>query len=330
MEPIDYTIRAPYDGDFIKSFHITDDPNEIKDFLKAYGFVVFDDVLTEEQIERSIDDLWKARPEAKRDDPNTWTEIHHKYGFAGGSPLDGLQIWDNRQNENIYKAFKLCYELWSDKLVDEPLVSCFDRGNIMLPTQGEFGKEEWKSLRNPHWDLNPYVWTEQYTPQGSENRKFYSSYSSLLSEGNATPSYGYAKLRAVLQLSESRENTGGFECLAGFNRYIQTWCRENPLLPRQYVSAYGWNVPSESPVAKNMQKILVRKGSLIIFSGELPHTMFPNESSGFRYAQYLRMAPLSTLEITEEIAEKRKNLVNQHLPPDLVITPLGREVFLLE
>jgi ectoine hydroxylase-related dioxygenase (phytanoyl-CoA dioxygenase family) len=79
-----------------------------------------------------------------------------------------------------------------------------------------------------------------------------------------------------------------------------------------------------------MQKITVRAGSIIVFSAELPHSMFPNESEGFRYAQYLRMAPLSTLELLPENFARRQQMVRQNLPPELEITAIGKEVFLLD
>ena len=31
------------------------------------------------------------------------------YGFVGKKPIDGPQIWKNRSNKNVYKAFKKTY-----------------------------------------------------------------------------------------------------------------------------------------------------------------------------------------------------------------------------
>jgi hypothetical protein len=50
---------------------------------------------------------------------------------------------------------------------------------------------------------------------------------------------------------------------------------------------------------KNMQRCYQRAGSILVFSRELPHNIFPNESDKFRYAQYVRMAPESSLMLTE-------------------------------
>ena len=47
-----------------------------------------------------------------------------------------------------------------------------------------------------------------------------------------------------------------------------------------------------------MQKVYQRAGSIILFTRELPHNIYPNISDKFRYAQYLRLAPESSLMLT--------------------------------
>lgn len=49
----------------------------------------------------------------------------------------------------------------------------------------------------------------------------------------------------------------------------------------------------------NFQQIYQRKGSLLIFSRELPHNIYKNLSYEWRFAQYLRMSPESDLFLTE-------------------------------
>jgi ectoine hydroxylase-related dioxygenase (phytanoyl-CoA dioxygenase family) len=82
---------------------------------------------------------------------------------------------------------------------------------------------------------------------------------------------------------------------------------------------------------QNMQQCYQRAGSLLIFSRELPHNIFPNESEHFRYAQYLRMAPESTLMLTAEDKAVRKREVKKMLPAYLdVNNDLCREIFMLD
>ena len=234
----------------------------------------------------------------------------------------------------------------------DPLIACFDRGSIMPPVKGDHGRMEWQSNRVPHFDMNPFLWTntvppEMY-PRDDEKYIAYEDYRLLLSEGNNTtpipvpmscvntdssssdtPVY-YPKLRAVLTFSDSTADKGGFECVTGFHRYIHTWCSENiPKNSKSRMSGYGWGVDTGGPLDRNMQRITMRPGSMVIFSAELPHTMYPNESDSFRYAQYIRMTPLSTLDMTEEIRVKRNNMMHPLIPKELDRTDVCKEVFML-
>jgi hypothetical protein len=219
--------------------------------------------------------------------------------------------------------------------LSEPLIANLDRGSLMLPTTGPNGKKEWMADRIPHFDMNPYLWTNQPNLKPINGYCSYDiqHFRTLLSEGNnASSSHAYPKLRAVLQLSNSISTTGGFECLPGFHTQLSTWCELNPLPPTvTAMSAYGYGIKLNDPIEYNLQKITVRAGSLILFSAELPHTMFPNESDQFRYAQYLRMTPLSTLQLTTQEIQQRKALLQLIMPPNFIVSKeIGYEVFLFD
>lgn len=331
---IDYSVRLPYDQRdprFVRSFSLDDDPEAIRQFYEDYGLVVFDNVLESDEIERSIDDLWSNYPGADRHDVSTWDKVSHPFSFAGEKPTDGTHLWNNRQHPNVYRSFKLLYELTSGPM-QEPLVACLDRGSIMLPVEGPQGKPDWTIQRIPHFDLNPFVWHGFNFADNCLKHVIYENYNLMLAEGNNITTKGkYPKLRAVLQLSESTDRTGGFECLPGFHKSLYNWCKSQQatVTPGKQLSSFGWGVPTNDPIERNLQKITVRAGSLIVFSAELPHTMYPNESDQFRYAQYLRMTPLSGLELTEEMAERRRDFIRSHLPSELPVSEIGREVFLL-
>jgi ectoine hydroxylase-related dioxygenase (phytanoyl-CoA dioxygenase family) len=79
------------------------------------------------------------------------------------------------------------------------------------------------------------------------------------------------------------------------------------------------------------QKVLQRKGSLLIFTRELPHNIFQNLSGKWRFAQYLRMAPLSSMMLTEFEQQKRKECVRRFLPEGLAVDdPISREIYMME
>ena len=72
---------------------------------------------------------------------------------------------------------------------------------------------------------------------------------------------------------------------------------------------------------------------MVVFSRELPHGISPNRGEQkVRYAQYLRMAPESTLMLTEEEKSGRKKQVHEVLPGWLKESEdaLMRELYMLE
>jgi hypothetical protein len=331
-KPMDYSIRIPMDerdDRFVKSFSLDANPAEILHFYNTYGLLVFDNILDADEITRSVADLWREYPDASPDDPNTWEKVDHPFSFVGEEPLGGIQIWKNRQNPRVYRAYMLLYELISGRALEEQLIACFDRGSIIRPTQPPVGKPEWVTRPIYHFDINPYIWTGMRTAD-RDYKMSYDYYSRLLSEGNNTPPInGYPKLRSVLQLSDCVDDSGGLECFVGFNNQIKNWCQVNPPVGK-FLNPYGFGIDKDNPICENMQKITVRAGSMIVFSAELPHNIFPNTSTQFRYAQYLRMTPLSTLMLDDVQLEKRKKLIQQNIPSDLEVTEIGREIFMLD
>lgn len=91
--------------------------------------------------------------------------------------------------------------------------------------------------------------------------------------------------------------SGGFECVCGFQNHIEDWCNNNEP---------GTDITSDKSLLDAFEKVFVKKGSLIVFSRELPHNIYPNKSDKFRYAQYLRMSPITCLQLTEEEKRNRK------------------------
>lgn len=69
--------QIPIDADgFVTSFHLDEEEN-IKRFFEEYGVVVIKNVIQEDQIERTIDEIWNTdyllkRPGLNRNDPSTF------------------------------------------------------------------------------------------------------------------------------------------------------------------------------------------------------------------------------------------------------------------
>lgn len=98
-------------------------------------------------------------------------------------------------------------------------------------------------------------------------------------------------------MSNSTKTTGGFFAVPGFNRILKAWCEST----QAYVFHPDAGTLAQEDEARRFgQQITARKGSFIIFSSELPHCSYPNESDQFRYAQYIRMIPRKTLKGTSD------------------------------
>eukprot|EP01119_Soliformovum_irregulare_P022640 TRINITY_DN7798_c0_g1_i2.p1 TRINITY_DN7798_c0_g1~~TRINITY_DN7798_c0_g1_i2.p1 ORF type:complete len:231 (-),score=21.73 TRINITY_DN7798_c0_g1_i2:443-1135(-) len=172
---------APKDEEgYVQSFNL-DQKDDYLTFFRRYGFVVVNDVLSREQIEASLEEIWtylettqfgwETKDMVKRDDPKTWEDTHwppaiKKLGILGNGPAIGQQAWENRQNENLYQVY--CHilgrkDLWSSidrwgvmrptvKIPHEPVRSWND-----LSTEGETSdRPKWKTAEGwLHWDMNP-------------------------------------------------------------------------------------------------------------------------------------------------------------------------------
>ena len=98
----------------------------MRKFYHQFGFAVFNDVINREEVDRTVDELWEDVQEAvyskvDRKDPSTWKFEHVSYlnsflptfGFVNYEPFSKMQMWKNRSNPRVYKAFKRLYELSS-------------------------------------------------------------------------------------------------------------------------------------------------------------------------------------------------------------------------
>ncbi|KAL9657299.1 hypothetical protein ABK040_011519 [Willaertia magna] len=131
----------PMEGNFVKSFHLEQDEKEICKFFQHYGFVVIKNVLNQEQINTTIEDVWNVilgkdkttspiyeslnnfhgndfKP-VDRNDPTTWTVENgwpdlDTCGLLGNHPIFSKTALENRQNENVYKSFQLLFNFYNN------------------------------------------------------------------------------------------------------------------------------------------------------------------------------------------------------------------------
>ncbi|XP_065179466.1 putative phytanoyl-CoA dioxygenase [Sycon ciliatum] len=182
-------VDIPLDEDdtrYVKSFSI-DQKEEFQSFFEEYGFVVIRDVLSRDECEASVDDIWKylegrgyryrewdgpteheklygkhpqdeERPEdlIRRDDPSTWNNDWPPLanaGILGFLPVFTKQALLNRQNANIYSVYTTLMKR-KDLMVSQ------DRYGLFRPVKvagdPEKTNDKWRTSYSLHWDLNPW------------------------------------------------------------------------------------------------------------------------------------------------------------------------------
>lgn len=183
---------------------------------------------------------------------------------------------------------------------------------------------EWKT--RPlwlHWDLNPWIWSQ--TQEGLDYE-----FNGFITENNGTRNTGKTiKLQGILNLVDSRVGDGGFCCVPGFDKQLHIWVEKtkNSRMAEKNMKNYTFvNVPKADRMAESVMKVSARAGSLIIWSSELPHCNYPNNSDRFRMNYYIKMFPAQDGIPGTDI---RKEMMLSYLH-EQEISPLGQRVFGLE
>ncbi len=81
-------------------------------------------------------------------------------------------------------------------------------------------------------------------------------------------------------------------------------------------------IAKDDPIRKDIQKMPIRKGSILIWNSRLPHGTFPNNSSNFRMIQYMKMG------FANDPAIEPSYFGLESIPKDL--TPLGKKLLGVE
>jgi len=279
-------------------------------FFDRYGFVVIRDVLSAEDVSRTTADIFTtagfadSRPptlEALDTKYKNWDGVsgsHYntKKGFLTNENPMSEVAWANRISPALYHVNKQLFGR-------DDLVVKVDRYGLMRPTR--FGpdviRETWETSGQwIHWDMNP--WEEP----------------------------DFARIQAVLAISDHRLDTGGFHCVPGFCRHWQAWAQAN----MAFTDAGLVTVPEGDSMRPHLQKIPMRAGSVVLWDSRTPHGNFPNQSGSWRLCQYLGFHPAPTiaqsgivkglrLEIEHEISTGR-------IPTSAHETPLSARLIGLE
>lgn len=314
---MDYTKlipKLPTDEDgFIKSFdvlvnsdetkyeekEVEANKQEIQNFFNEYGVVVVRNILNEQELSNSVNEVYDFVEENfkgyKRDDASTWNAIKGisaKLGIMTDFPIMSHQMCLNRVNKKLSVAYSY--------ILDTPeaeLMTNIGRVSYMRPTRNirikkekikdenekenekekeketeeeskndEFeilDKPEWKTRDGKLWlhvDMDPL--TDHCTTFGFIPRK-------LRKEANykkdMIDDYGQTRVQGVLALNNVSINDGGFECVPGFHKIMKSvWI---PTIGKDVIGekimGHRYQFSKDDPIIDYIQKCPLRQGSLL-------------------------------------------------------------------
>lgn len=341
--------KAPLDDEgFVASFSL-EESSKIREFFDEFGFVVIRDILTEPQANDLISGIWdelEAPGRIKRDQISTWSHFPEgtRLGILGSPFLLPKAVWETRQLPRLHQAFSII-------LQSEDLLVSNDRVGLMRPTKNIAfpdgtlqQRPNWGTAPQwAHWDMNPWEHFQADRRSKENEEKMFWSHGKCLwkdmseadfffsTENNERPISHFInshKVQGLISLNDSREDTGGFICCPGFHQYLPKWIQSNPKTHSLHFVPVG---TGSTEILSNMQKITMRKGSLCIWSAELPHCNYPNESNQLRACVYVKMFPKSSLPLgVEGFLKERTKALLRLMPPGLEVTDLGRRLFALD
>ncbi len=161
-------------------------------FWQTYGYVVIQQAIPQEYVQRTIDFLWEFQ-EMDPNDPSTWYKDQlrdHEMKELNNSGMveayNAPVLWDNRQYQRVYDAF---VDIWDS----EKLWVTIDRANLNPPNRE---KREFSGFI--HWDCDTTLDPPPINVQG------------------------------VLSLVDSTPTMGGFQCVPELFRTFEDWKTKQP------------------------------------------------------------------------------------------------------
>eukprot|EP00008_Paramoeba_atlantica_P013275 CAMPEP_0201480434 /NCGR_PEP_ID=MMETSP0151_2-20130828/4913_1 /ASSEMBLY_ACC=CAM_ASM_000257 /TAXON_ID=200890 /ORGANISM="Paramoeba atlantica, Strain 621/1 / CCAP 1560/9" /LENGTH=235 /DNA_ID=CAMNT_0047862279 /DNA_START=492 /DNA_END=1199 /DNA_ORIENTATION=- len=134
-------------------------------------------------------------------------------------------------------------------------------------------------------------------------------------------------VQGILALTEHTKTSGGFLCVPGFHKRFRDWSLTHSFSTFEFPV----KVPENDPIQKEIVRISIPRGGLLIWDSRLPHQNWPNESADeFRFVQYVTFFPLSPnvdLEKNKATWEARlRHAGNESKRMSSLLTPFGKKI----
>lgn len=237
---------------------------------QRYGYVVVRQAISAQQVAQTCDFLWEFQ-QMSAQDPDSWyqgPEAQHAMQELNHSGM--VEAYHHPllwRNRQQPRIYDAFVDIWDR----EDLWVSIDRANLNPPNDH----------RRPfqgfiHWDANTQL---RPLPVG---------------------------VQGVLALTDTDEETGGFQCVPELFAHLEQW------LAKQPADANPWR-PEMSQVPYAVESVHLQAGDLLIFNSLLAHGIRPNRSNRVRMAQYIAMTPAE--EDNQALRDWRIQAWREVLPP---------------
>lgn len=233
------------------------------------GYIIVPNAVPQENIDRLVEVIWEFE-EKDPNDRSTWyrpprREIEMKELVGSGM----VEMYNHPYmwaNRQHPRVYDTFVDIWGT----EKLWVSIDRCNLNMPLRPQ---DEFKGFI--HWDIDTSDTDRLNNVQG------------------------------VLSLSDTTEETGGFQCVPELFRTFDEWVKtqpedRNPFMP----DITGFEV----------EQIETKAGDLLIWNSMLAHGIRPNRSDRPRIAQYIAMTP--SQENDEDLRQWRIRSWRDRIPPE--------------
>jgi ectoine hydroxylase-related dioxygenase (phytanoyl-CoA dioxygenase family) len=225
------------------------------------GYVVVRQAVPAAQVARTVNDLW-AFQELDPTRPDTWNaeerRAHAMLELNGSGMVEAYHLQSLWDNRQTQRVYDAFVDIWDR----EDLWVTIDRANLNTPNRG---KRAFPGFI--HWDADTTLDPLPVNVQG------------------------------VLALSDTREETGGFQCVPDLFEHFESWRSGAP------ADRHPWQ-PDMATLPWAPQFIPMQAGDLLIFNSLLAHGIKPNLSeNGVRLAQYISFTPAD--ETRADLREQR-------------------------
>ena len=223
---------------------------------QTFGFVVIPQAVSPEQVRKTTDFLWTFQDWDPKN-PDTWNQMerrgHEMTELNGSGMVEAYNHQTLWDNRQTQRVYDAFVDIWDR----EDLWVSIDRANLNTPNRGA---RQFAGFI--HWDAETTLDPLPVNVQG------------------------------VLALSDTSDESGGFQCIPELFEHFEAWRKTAP------TDRNPWR-PDVASLPWAVKPIAMKAGDLLIFNSLLAHGIRPNTSdSQVRAAQYIAFTPANELDLT--------------------------------